>query len=182
LAGDGEHDDVGPAQGFGGVAGGRDAFGEGDVREVFGVAPVLVDGGGDLGAPRPERDGRARVGEDLGEHGAPRSGSHDGCSHSVDSLSCSSRRGFLCSRRSNSGGGRSPRSSATPSRSASMTASVTAVRCSRVIAAPCHRERSTGGPATTDRKSTRLNSSHVKISYAVFCLKKKKTRLTQRAL
>src|SRR5690606_41400245 len=27
----------------------------------------------------------------------------------------------------------------------------------------------------TDRKSTRLNSSHVKISYAVFCLKKKKT-------
>src|SRR5690606_41466678 len=28
--------------------------------------------------------------------------------------------------------------------------------------------------ATEDRKSTRLNSSHVKISYAVFCLKKKK--------
>src|SRR5690606_41972308 len=28
-----------------------------------------------------------------------------------------------------------------------------------------------------DRKSTRLNSSHVKISYAVFCLKKKKTTL-----
>src|SRR6266700_2403074 len=27
--------------------------------------------------------------------------------------------------------------------------------------------------ASTDRKSTRLNSSHVKISYAVFCLKKK---------
>src|SRR5438874_5897378 len=26
----------------------------------------------------------------------------------------------------------------------------------------------------TDRKSTRLNSSHVEISYAVFCLKKKK--------
>src|SRR5690606_42126559 len=29
-----------------------------------------------------------------------------------------------------------------------------------------------------DRKSTRLNSSHVKISYAVFCLKKKKTITT----
>src|SRR5690606_41699209 len=29
----------------------------------------------------------------------------------------------------------------------------------------------------TDRKSTRLNSSHVKISYAVFCLKKKKKPL-----
>src|SRR5690606_40382360 len=28
-----------------------------------------------------------------------------------------------------------------------------------------------------DRKSTRLNSSHVKISYAVFCLKKKKREL-----
>src|SRR5437870_7779098 len=28
----------------------------------------------------------------------------------------------------------------------------------------------------TDRKSTRLNSSHVAISYAVFCLKKKKTK------
>src|SRR5690606_40547623 len=27
-----------------------------------------------------------------------------------------------------------------------------------------------------DRKSTRLNSSHVKISYAVFCLKKKKVK------
>src|SRR5437762_7981796 len=30
-------------------------------------------------------------------------------------------------------------------------------------------------PAPTDRKSTRLNSSHRCISYAVFCLKKKKT-------
>src|SRR5690606_41063138 len=29
-----------------------------------------------------------------------------------------------------------------------------------------------------DRKSTRLNSSHVKISYAVFCLKKKKNTTT----
>src|SRR5690349_22691884 len=30
-----------------------------------------------------------------------------------------------------------------------------------------------------DRKSTRLNSSHVEISYAVFCLKKKKKRCTR---
>src|SRR5436305_9627824 len=29
-------------------------------------------------------------------------------------------------------------------------------------------------PRQRDRKSTRLNSSHVRISYAVFCLKKKK--------
>src|SRR5690606_39546133 len=31
-----------------------------------------------------------------------------------------------------------------------------------------------GDPRALDRKSTRLNSSHVKISYAVFCWKKKK--------
>src|SRR5690606_41635922 len=35
---------------------------------------------------------------------------------------------------------------------------------------PARRERDRRG----DRKSTRLNSSHVKISYAVFCLKNKK--------
>src|SRR2546429_5019458 len=32
--------------------------------------------------------------------------------------------------------------------------------------------------ATEDRKSTRLNSSHGYISYAVFCLKKKKKKIT----
>src|SRR5256885_11187792 len=32
------------------------------------------------------------------------------------------------------------------------------------------------GPAAPDRKSTRLNSSHLVISYAVFCLKKKEKR------
>src|SRR5215813_1891456 len=31
-------------------------------------------------------------------------------------------------------------------------------------------------PGRGDRKSTRLNSSHVRISYAVFCLKKKKQK------
>src|SRR5690242_21147838 len=34
---------------------------------------------------------------------------------------------------------------------------------------------SQGDLARPDRKSTRLNSSHMSISYAVFCLKKKKT-------
>src|SRR5690554_7498775 len=34
--------------------------------------------------------------------------------------------------------------------------------------------------ATQDRKSTRLNSSHVRISYAVFCLKKKNKQNTQK--
>src|SRR5690606_40527594 len=33
-------------------------------------------------------------------------------------------------------------------------------------------------PSRPDRKSTRLNSSHVKSSYAVFCLKKKTKRTT----
>src|ERR1039457_839717 len=33
-----------------------------------------------------------------------------------------------------------------------------------------------------DRKSTRLNSSHLVISYAVFCLKKKKKKTTSRSL
>src|SRR5690606_41608258 len=36
--------------------------------------------------------------------------------------------------------------------------------------------RREGGAVGVDRKSTRLNSSHVKISYAVFCLKKKKKK------
>src|SRR2546430_10786038 len=35
------------------------------------------------------------------------------------------------------------------------------------------RSRAWGSRGTTDRKSTRLNSSHSQISYAVFCLKKK---------
>src|SRR5947209_13851982 len=38
--------------------------------------------------------------------------------------------------------------------------------------APC------ASPRRTDRKSTRLNSSHANISYAVFCLKKKRKRRT----
>src|SRR2546430_8081124 len=37
-----------------------------------------------------------------------------------------------------------------------------------------HRRTSIGRGCSTDRKSTRLNSSHSQISYAVFCLKKKK--------
>src|SRR2546430_4939593 len=35
--------------------------------------------------------------------------------------------------------------------------------------------------ARADRKSTRLNSSHSQISYAVFCLKKKKTKRHKRS-
>src|SRR3712207_8512905 len=39
--------------------------------------------------------------------------------------------------------------------------------------APAYRVR-----VALDRKSTRLNSSHANISYAVFCLKKKKTKVS----
>src|SRR3712207_8275327 len=46
-----------------------------------------------------------------------------------------------------------------------------AARRARVrVPRPPHRR---GHPAHQDRKSTRLNSSHANISYAVFCLKKK---------
>src|SRR3989454_6824266 len=38
-----------------------------------------------------------------------------------------------------------------------------------------------GAALTTDRKSTRLNSSHLVISYAVFCLKKKRTSRRSRS-
>src|SRR2546426_3946555 len=41
--------------------------------------------------------------------------------------------------------------------------------------------RDAGGQHGTDRKSTRLNSSHLVISYAVFCLKKKKKTLSTTA-
>src|SRR3712207_7057421 len=50
----------------------------------------------------------------------------------------------------------------------------------RPPAAPVGRRRWRAGRrrsrATSDRKSTRLNSSHANISYAVFCLKKKKKK------
>src|SRR2546430_8542627 len=41
-------------------------------------------------------------------------------------------------------------------------------------AALCIHKQIIGVAASLDRKSTRLNSSHSQISYAVFCLKKKK--------
>src|SRR2546427_3704298 len=40
----------------------------------------------------------------------------------------------------------------------------------------CGRPSRGGRSSGRDRKSTRLNSSHSQISYAVFCLKKKKTK------
>src|SRR5258708_38239771 len=44
------------------------------------------------------------------------------------------------------------------------------------LVSPSPRSPSPWTGTSTDRKSTRLNSSHQIISYAVFCLKKKKTK------
>src|SRR5260221_6905263 len=46
-------------------------------------------------------------------------------------------------------------------------------RVHRVLAGGCLRGRAASGGWAGGRKSTRLNSSHTVISYAVFCLKKK---------
>src|SRR5690606_23835638 len=48
------------------------------------------------------------------------------------------------------------------------------MRPSCAATAPRSMPASRASARAADRKSTRLNSSHVKISYAVFCLKKKK--------
>src|SRR5260221_7589674 len=48
--------------------------------------------------------------------------------------------------------------------------------------APTHGLLLPDASAMLDRKSTRLNSSHTVISYAVFCLKKKKKRQSQTRL
>src|SRR5436305_6479911 len=49
----------------------------------------------------------------------------------------------------------------------------TATSLARAAASPRHALFEAIGAVPEDRKSTRLNSSHVRISYAVFCLKKK---------
>src|SRR2546430_13327911 len=73
--------------------------------------------------------------------------------------------------------------------------SITAIRgedCTGRVSGPIRRGRRRGwdmahqidaeilGVVDEDRKSTRLNSSHSQISYAVFCLKKKNTKARER--
>src|SRR2546429_6269524 len=48
---------------------------------------------------------------------------------------------------------------------------------STTVLAHAHPSFTTPAQTTSDRKSTRLNSSHGYISYAVFCLKKKKVNI-----
>src|SRR3712207_8548609 len=45
---------------------------------------------------------------------------------------------------------------------------------------PAYADRRRAAGLDVDRKSTRLNSSHANISYAVFCLKKKKSTYLRR--
>src|SRR5438445_10241872 len=51
-------------------------------------------------------------------------------------------------------------------------------RAWKVVAVP--KPPNCRGPREKDRKSTRLNSSHANISYAVFCLKKKKKKTKEK--
>src|SRR5207249_12008354 len=67
---------------------------------------------------------------------------------------------------------RPPRSTLFPYTTLFRSSSPTARSCSSVSASPT----SLATWQARDRKSTRLNSSHVSISYAVFCLKKKKKK------
>src|SRR3989442_10263452 len=50
------------------------------------------------------------------------------------------------------------------------------IRAARHVLLGRRERQGSQGSQSQDRKSTRLNSSHVRISYAVFCLKKKKTK------
>src|SRR5690606_41436182 len=59
-----------------------------------------------------------------------------------------------------------------PNTSLSMTGTINRINSTRNSWYAATRETS-ASISCADRKSTRLNSSHVKISYAVFCLKKK---------
>src|SRR3712207_7211368 len=65
-------------------------------------------------------------------------------------------------------------------RASSISWSGPIVTRSRVAMSSTVTELGSRPSATTDRKSTRLNSSHANISYAVFCLKKKKTNQNDR--
>src|SRR5256884_5481045 len=59
-----------------------------------------------------------------------------------------------------------------PGRTARMSPTATA-SSGTSSSCPSRTRRAVGGASLRDRKSTRLNSSHGYISYAVFCLKKK---------
>src|SRR3712207_7810332 len=67
-----------------------------------------------------------------------------------------------------------------PVRGAAVDGQVDAVDGADVADRPVDEHPAPDREVHLDRKSTRLNSSHANISYAVFCLKKKKNKLTTR--
>src|SRR5688572_31449607 len=72
---------------------------------------------------------------------------------------------------------RSVAGTTSPRRQAKLAPSILSADFSRLGEAAAAAERA--GADWLDRKSTRLNSSHSQISYAVFCLKKKKKKHTR---
>src|SRR5690606_41214539 len=80
-------------------------------------------------------------------------------------------------RRERSRDGLPPRTRSNPSRRKARNPASDRDRPERLTC----RESPCIAPLRRDRKSTRLNSSHVKISYAVFCLKKKIIEQTRRS-
>src|SRR5256885_11669280 len=79
---------------------------------------------------------------------------------------------------------RPPRSTLFPYTTLFRSDSVISMLSERIIGTMClNKDEGDGMPIIwKDRKSTRLNSSHLVISYAVFCLKKKKTEWAHTAL
>src|SRR5258707_8637589 len=81
---------------------------------------------------------------------------------------------------------RPPRSTLFPYTTLFRSANLLAVHLIRHVSAPRRLERGRDGVLPRgrlrgrDRKSTRLNSSHANISYAVFCLKKKNPYIRDR--
>src|SRR2546426_8403628 len=63
-----------------------------------------------------------------------------------------------------------------PCARSAIRSSVVAPSCGRRGSCPWRSCSTALGSTSPDRKSTRLNSSHLVISYAVFCLKKKKKK------
>src|SRR3989442_9080764 len=67
-------------------------------------------------------------------------------------------------------------------RSQSRQASLALEEVERIVESDLERLAQVRVHTQRDRKSTRLNSSHVRISYAVFCLKKKKNKRSQQGV
>src|SRR5215510_6198432 len=113
-----------------------------------------------------ETPGRRNTARGAVHRARVRPGSHRQPSEECDPRQVLSHRATHCPPLRGAGGRRGARRSgrATPSPTDAQTGT-----CDRP--APAR-----PGRATADRKSTRLNSSHVAISYAVFCLKKKKKK------